>query len=244
MTISRSLWMQYVSKLRKIDDRAAEEMLNVIHTYGLENSTALVKIAYQIASKYGEASGALACMMYDKLAELSRVKVSAAKMADTATYSEVAKAVNGTLKTGNEKIVSSAVGNLVKRVSVDTMMKNALRDGAEWAWIPNGDTCAFCLTLASQGWQRASKNALKNGHAEHIHANCDCSYCVRFDSNTTVDGYDPDALYEQYKNADPSHSPKDKINAMRREHYQEHKDEINAQKRAAYAARKEREREG
>ena len=63
------------------------------------------------------------------------------------------------------------------------------------------------------------------------------------DSNTTVDGYDPDALYEQYKNADPSHSPKDKINAMRREQYQEHKDEINAQKRAAYAARKERESE-
>ena len=46
------------------------------------------------------------------------------------------------------------------------MLKNALRDGAEFAWVPNGDTCAFCMTLASRGWQRASKRAIKNGHAE------------------------------------------------------------------------------
>lgn len=28
------------------------------------------------------------------------------------------------------------------------MLKNALRDGAEFAWVSNGDTCAFCMTLA------------------------------------------------------------------------------------------------
>lgn len=243
MNISRRVWAAYVMKLRKIDVRAAAEMLRAIERYGLKNNKKLIEIAYALAQKYGEASGALACTMYDNIAETSGKYVPPAEVADTATYSEVAKAVNGTLKTGSPQIVSDAVGNMVKRVSVETMMKNALRDGAEWAWIPNGDTCAFCITLASRGWQRASKKALKNGHAEHIHANCDCSYCVRFDSDTTVEGYDPEAYYEQYENA-ASGSNKDKINAMRREHYAENRDAINAQKRAAYAARKERERQG
>ena len=74
-------------------------------------------------------------------------------------------------------------------------MKNAIRDSAEWAWIPTGTTCAFCITLASGGWQRASKKALKGGHAEHIHANCDCTYAVRFNSQDNVYG----CTHERYK---------------------------------------------
>ncbi len=81
-----------------------------------------------------------------------------------------------------------------KLASADTLAKNALRDGAEWAWIPSGDTCPFCLMLASQGWVKASKKALKNGHCKHIHANCDCTYAVRFSHDTDVAGYDPDKL--------------------------------------------------
>ena len=47
------------------------------------------------------------------------------------------------------------VSRLVKRAGADTTLKNAQRDGAEFAWVPHGDSCAFCLTLASRGWQRA-----------------------------------------------------------------------------------------
>lgn len=49
------------------------------------------------------------------------------------------------------------VSRLVKRAGADTTLKNAQRDGAEFAWVPHGDSCAFCLTLASRGWQRASQ---------------------------------------------------------------------------------------
>lgn len=99
--------------------------------------------------------------------------------------------------------------------------------------MPHGDTCPFCITLASRGWQKASKKALEGGHAEYIHANCDCEYAIRFNSRTTVAGYDPDKYLRQYENAGGD------INAMRRERYAANKDAINAQKRAAYAARKE-----
>lgn len=157
-------------------------------------------------------------------------------IAELPDYDEVAKMVNGTLKqspAGN--ITPSGVSRLLKRVGADTTLKNALRRGAQFAWIPHGDTCAFCIALASRGWQNISKKTLKNGHAEHIHANCDCEYAIRFDTNTNVEGYDPDALYEQYKDASSSGSPKDKINALRRMQYASDREQINAQKRAAYA---------
>ena len=200
----------------------------------------MIDYAFALSTKYGTASAALAAQMYDAAVELSGKFYPAALPAETATMNEVAKAVVGTAKSGNTEIVSSAVGRLVKMAGVDTTMQNALRDGAEWAWIPVGETCAFCVTLASRGWQRASKKALKGGHAEHIHANCDCTYAVRFDGSSDVDGYDPDRYLRMYEEADGA-KPKDRINAMRRDFYQENREKILEQKRDAYAKQQELE---
>ena len=245
MQIPSKAWDRYIANLRKMSDKASRLMLERIAGVDLSALSAderadIIDYAYALATKYGEGTGALASEMYDALAELSGASVPSAVPAPTATYAEVAKAVNGTIKTGNVEIVSSATGRLVKMVGVDTMMQNALRDGAEWAWIPRGDTCAFCITLASRGWQSASKQAIKNGHAEHIHANCDCTYAVRFGHDVDVEGYNPSAYYKMYQSADGG-SPKAKINAMRREFYAENADAINAQKRSAYAKMRARE---
>lgn len=240
-TVSRRAWNKYIADLRKISDKAAEEALEYIRRHPIstrEEMQLFIEYAYALATKYGEASGALACEMYDALASLSGVTVPPAVPAQTATYGDIAKAVYGTILT-NPEITSSAISRQVKLVGVDTMQQNALRDGAEWAWIPSGDTCAFCLTLASRGWQPASKKAIKNGHAEHVHANCDCTYAVRFSDGVDVEGYDPDKYYDMYQSAD-GNTPQAKINALRREFYADNKEIINAQKRSAYAKRKER----
>lgn len=235
MTISAKAWKNYITTLRKVSDRASTEMEAFVRTQSArfnegvitlnEYYASVIDYANALATKYGEAAGAAACDMYDAISGLQSAKVAPAVMAPTATRSEVAKAVRGTMKTRNPKIVADAVGRQVKLVGVDTMQQNALRDGAEWAWIPQGDTCAFCLTLASQGWQRASKNAIKDGHAEHIHANCDCTYAVRFDSGLDVEGYDPQEYRDLYYDAplrdDEAATPKNRINAMRRQFYAE-----------------------
>ncbi len=137
--------------------------------------------------------------------------------------------------------MGAAVGRLVKRAGADTTLRNALRDGAEFAWVPSGDSCAFCITLASRGWQRAGKEAIKGGHAEHIHSNCDCTYAIRFDSKGGVAGYDPEKYRAMYDEAEGETS-QEKINSLRRADYAERREEINAQKRAAYAERREREK--
>jgi hypothetical protein len=146
----------------------------------------------------------------------------------------VAKAINGAIKQAGEGQVPQIVGRKVKQAGADTTLKNAIRDGAEFAWIPHGDTCAFCITLASRGWQTASEKALKEGHAEHIHSNCDCEYAVRFSDRDGVRGYNPDFYKRIYDNHGGD------INAIRREQYQKNKEKINEQKREAYAKRTER----
>ena len=245
MRVTQRAWQRYITALRKINDRAAAEMRSYLDAHGLPTTRAeqdqLIYTAHAVATKYGAASATLSAQWYDAVAALSGKAIEPALPAATPTVHEVAKAVVGTAKTGNVEIISSSVGRLVKQTGVDTTMQNALRDGAEWAWVPQGETCAFCITLASNGWQRASRKAIRNGHAEHIHANCDCTYQIRFDSTSSVAGYDPEKYKRMYDEAAPGKNSTEKINALRREFYAENREEINAQKRDAYEKQQERE---
>ena len=231
MQISAKTWNEYITRLSRLNQKAGQLMREYIDAHGTADTDDLVAYAYGLVTKYGEGSTELACQMYEALAEAQGVYVPAAEPAATASYSEVAHMVNAT-KNQNPANLPNGVSRLVKRAGADTTLKNAIRDGAEWAWVPHGDTCPFCITLASNGWQKASQKLLKGGHAEHIHAHCDCEFAVRFRSDTTVAGYDPDKYYRQYREAGGD------INKMRRIDYAANRERINAQKRAAYAARK------
>ena len=231
MQISAKTWNEYITRLSRLNQKAGQLMRDYIDAHGTADTDGLVAYAYGLVTKYSEGSAELACQMYEALAEAQGVYVPAAEPAETASYSEVARMVSAT-KDQNPANLPNGVSRLVKRAGADTTLKNAIRDGAEWAWVPHGDTCPFCITLASNGWQKASQKLLKGGHAEHIHANCDCEFAVRFRSGTTVAGYDPDKYYRQYREAGGD------INKMRRIDYAANRERINAQKRAAYAARK------
>lgn len=232
MRITEKTWVEYIDRLSRLNEEAGQKMADYIASHGTQDVDRLIAYADALVQKYGEGTAELACQMYDAVAQASGVTVPPAEPAAPADYGETAKMVNATKQSPPQ--LQGGVRRLVKRAGADTTLKNAIRDGAEWAWVPHGDTCPFCLTLASRGWQKASAKALKGGHAEHIHAHCNCEYAIRFDSNTTVAGYDPDKYLEQYNAAGGD------INAMRRAQYAEDRDVINAQKRAAYAARKER----
>ena len=231
MQISAKTWNEYVTQLSRLNQKVGQLMREYIDAHGTADTDDLVAYAYGLVTKYSEGSAELACQMYEALAEAQGVYVPAAEPAETASYGEVARMVSAT-KDQNPANLPNGVSRLVKRAGADTTLKNAVRDGAEWAWIPHGDTCPFCITLASNGWQKASDKVLKGGHAQHIHAHCDCEFAVRFRSDTTVAGYDPDKYYQKYREAGGD------INKMRRIDYAANRECINAQKRAAYAARK------
>lgn len=265
--IKRSAWNNYIAVLRRLDERASKEMMAFSTSYETafkagvitreEFENALIDYAYALATKYGEGASAAACEMYDAIARLQKAAVPPAVPAPTATMDETAKAVAGTLKTGNLEIVADAVGRLTKQAGADTMLENAKRDDAWFAWVAHGDTCAYCLALAGLGWQKAGKLTLKGGHAEHIHANCDCTYAIDHRGDLEVPGYDPNALNKMIRDMTddeydaeniirgsghnakgPDHTA---LNALRRKFYARNKEIINEQKRDAYAKKKDLE---
>lgn len=247
MTVSNKAWQKYVKTLAAIDQTAARKF--EVYVRGLDlgkyaNRKKAIDYAVKLASVYGESAAAAACEMYDAIAAAAGVYYPAATpaMIDEYIYGDVAKTVNGMIKQqASAESMGQAIGRLVKRTGADTTLQNAIRDRAEFAWIPSGDSCAFCIMLASNGWQPATKAAMNGGHAEHIHANCDCEYAIRFTPDTEYAGYNPREYRDMYDEADEDgNSWEARVNVMRRQQYAEKKDEINAQKREAYAARQER----
>lgn len=235
MTITAAAWSKYSKRLSKINAEAAAKIQAWVDKNGLDDVDALVDYAYAIATKYGEAAGALSAALYDAIAEMSHANVEPAEMAPTTSYGEMAKTVRGVLKQSrNAAMIAAAVGRQVKRVGAQTTLKNAGRDRAEAAWIAIGDTCPYCLMIAAEGWKRVSPTS----QADHIHGNCDCTYSVRFNKDTQIGGYDPGRYQKMFDNAEGD-TMEEKLNSMRRDAYAENKDEINAQKRDAYALRKE-----
>lgn len=275
MQISEKDWKAYITKLRKLNDKAAELVVRYVQQHGFADRDALIAYCYQVVEKYGTGSAALSAAMYDATAMMSQVAVPAAEMASIASYGDVAKTVNGVLKTSsNVDELAGAVSRWVKKAGCDTTLQNAVRDshsndlyttgrkkygkkkntGAQFAWIPSGDTCAFCLALAANGWQYQTSKA-EADHAEHIHSNCDCTYAVRFSDDDGVAGYDPDAIADQiwhdvleqgadddYKSLDVMYHGafnSDVINAVRRQNYAENKAKIRAQQNSAAEKRRE-----
>ena len=98
------------------------------------------------------------------------------------------------------------VDELVKQPGRSTMIRSAREHGIRYARVPVGDTCAFCLMLASRGAVYATeKSAGRKNSGNEFHGDCDCDVQpVKTDSDLDRlrgEGYDPDALREQYLDA-------------------------------------------
>lgn len=250
MKISKKTWLEYTQKMSAVNKKATDKVKEWIEKYpnfdfeDPQHISALVEYSYAISTKYGEAAASLACEMYDSVAEASGLLLDPAVPAATPVYKEVEGTVKGvTSVTHDAEAIAATTGKFVKRTGADTTIQNGLRDGAEFAWIPDGETCAFCLELASRGWQSASKDLVKRGHVEHIHPNCDCQFAIRFNPRTTYSGYDPEKYKKMYYDAPLEEgqkiTAKNRLNALRRQIYAKNKDEINEQKRSAYEKREE-----
>ena len=147
-----------MARLARLNQRAGQLMADYIAAHGTRDTDALIAYAYALVTKYGEGSAELACQMYDALAAAAKAGVPAAEPAQPASYGEVARMVQATK--ASQPQMQQGVSRLVKRAGADTTLKNALRDGAELAWVPQGDTCAFCHWQAAAG-RKPARQPLK-----------------------------------------------------------------------------------
>ena len=123
MQISNKQWKQYQRRLSRISEKASAEMSAWIVANGgyqsIQFEAAIVK-AYELATKYGEASAALSALMYDTIADLSGAAVPAATVANTATVGEVSKAIYGaSTYSQNDDYISGIVGRMVKQAGAE-----------------------------------------------------------------------------------------------------------------------------
>jgi hypothetical protein len=225
MKISQKSWKAYTDTIAKVSGKASDDMVRFARKNGLNDRKKLIDHAMALTQKYGEGATTAAQNMYDSIAHAQGADVDEAEPADLPEYGEVAKSVNGTLKQSPEgKLIGDSVYRLVKRAGSDTMLKNAKRDHAEFAWINSGDACTFCQVLASNGWQRASKKTIQGDHADHIHANCRCEFAIRFSPDLDVAGYDPESLRKEWDEAE-GFSSNEKLNYLRRKHDHQEKED-------------------
>lgn len=246
--ITKKAWREYIDAHSKIQNAARDELLRFFDSLPWENRKAalraLVEKAMEIAYTYGLADSTLSACFYDELMESYGATLPPADVAAPVPSYVAEDIVSAVAKATSAEAAKALIGGVisghVKRVGIETMRNAAIRDGAMWAWVCIGDSCAFCNVLGSNGFQVASKNIRNGKHAEHIHGNCDCQFVVKpIGATLEIEGYDPAALAYEYDHAS-SGSSKDKINAMRRKGYTEEYAAIrNARRRELYADAKE-----
>lgn len=94
------------------------------------------------------------------------------------------------------------VDELVKQPYRSTFQDSAIRSGAGWARVPMGDTCSFCIMLASRGGVYSSKDVAVLGFSgKRYHGGCDCQPALVRDESDYPEGYNPEAMYGQYMRA-------------------------------------------
>jgi hypothetical protein len=177
----------------------------------IETRDALLEVVPLLVAQYGETAAAVAADFYERLREQAEVRGRfSAVLADPVDAEELRGQIRwsvGPLFSGNPD-PAAALGRLEVKVDEftlqpgrDTIAASASRDPAKprWARVPVGDTCAWCITLASRG--AVYRSAESAGEGRKFHGKCDCQATPFFGDQPYPEGYDPDRLFEQYNAA-------------------------------------------
>lgn len=161
-----------------------------------------------LVREYGNLASAVAAEWYEEI----RVASGAAGV-HREVLSPGAKegAVRGSTRAGVAGLFAGdtagardSLGNAMERhisfSTRDTIRLNTKGDPAKprYARVPSGGkTCAFCELLASRGFDYPSEAAAD----DEWHDNCGCQVVVEFGPENNIEGYDPDAMYDRYREA-------------------------------------------
>lgn len=192
---------------------------------------ALLEVVPLLVAQYGEVAASVAAAFYDSARATSGVSGAfTATLADPVDVdlvrSDVRWSISPLFRSDNVDPIA-ALGRLEQRVDErtlqpgrDTIAQSTSRDPAKarWARVPVGKTCAFCLTLASRG--AVYRSAESAGSGRKFHGQCDCTPTPFWRGDAYPEGYNPDALLQQYmdaRKASDSGSPKAILSALRAE---------------------------
>lgn len=201
---------EYVAVGQDIRALSAVAVARLIESLDLEDAldavAQLERLLPSLVTQYGELSAVAAADYYERsrpksLKPTKRVLVAAVvdDLGPAIGWSATPLFQAEPDKAGVTSRLQTVTDARVKTAGTDTILEMSTRDKVKpmWARVPVGDTCDWCKMLGSQGWSYKSANSAGEGRA--FHANCECQIVPSWDENPTLEGYDPDALREEYK---------------------------------------------
>lgn len=190
--------------------------------FGLPNAPeeardVLVSQAQTLARYYGDAAVGLAAEFFEAATGLT-TRVPGYDLTDAVEGS--ARWAAGDLFTGDpaeaQKKFRGAMQRHAKQPGRDLLHDNADRRGVRFARVPVGDTCSWCLMLASRGFiYTSSRHA---GEGNRWHDWCDCMIVPSTEKDLPAE-YDPEKLYELYNNVHESQMTGSQVAKAMREAY-------------------------
>lgn len=166
---------------------------------------ALIEFTEALVDTYGRPAALVAATFYDDL--------RAASPNATGRYQAVLAdgpsrdAIEGTVRwavgePSPRDALSGALQRYVSESGRNTIALNSGRDPSPggWARVPGyskSGNCEFCLMLASRG--PVYRSAATAGEGNDWHDHCNCTPTQIWDGDDLPDGYDPDTLYEEYR---------------------------------------------
>ena len=169
-----------------------------------------------LVARYGDAAASVAAEWFERTYRASPVLASLPpdEQIRASTRWGVGPLFGGDGDQAAFDLLAGVVDQAVRQTAQDSLIESAASHGRGWARVPVGDTCAFCLMLASRGYVYGSAESA--GQARKFHPYDDCQIVP--EDGDPPEGYDPDELYGRYLDARReagSGSPKKILSALR-----------------------------
>lgn len=157
----------------------------------------LIAEATRIAEKFAFLGAELGAQWYDLCCELAGIDAEPAELSTPTSESLQIKA-EATVKNSQMPTIQQTLNYYMQNVINESIRMtgdaNLWRDyerglsAGKWARVPVGDTCAWCLMLASQGAWYVSKESALGKESGHYHDGCNCIAVYHADP-IDIDGY-------------------------------------------------------
>lgn len=164
----------------------------------------LFSIATQLGEKYGLLASELGAQWYDLCTQLAEIEAEPAELSPVSTEdinARVTAAMNAEpvlIESVFNSYLQNVVNDSIRRTGDANLQRDYERGlaGGKWCRVPVGDTCAWCLMLASNGaWYKSEETALGTS-PDHYHSDCNCIAVYHADAES-IKGYDKLTEYKQ-----------------------------------------------
>lgn len=210
-TIPRSYIDNYTRSLEQLSAASQQALAERIAQVDFSDLTAAANELVEVMEAYcgysADAAAQIAAAFYNGMSMLQTgfpydaIPISAhvAEGTERATRGIFQRAVDGDIPSMTTQLLMR-LDYETKRAAGQTVLDNVAGDPRKprYARVPDGgETCSFCIMLASRGFVYRSRATA--GELNHYHAHCRCRIVPGFGSDPAAEGYDPDFWYRLYK---------------------------------------------